>query len=440
MIKINVKNKIATAVDNQDVIVCGNTDYQIKFLFSEEWDNRPIKTARFVWGGQYEEVSFNGDICNVPQVNDTTVVSVGVYSGELHTTTPALLNAKKSILCGSNAPHPKPVEDVYNQLVESINEVAESKLEDAPKDDIQYARKNGEWTKVEGSGGSNDYEKLDNQPKINNMTLIGNKSASDLGLAESADITAETQARQSADNGLQAAVNSKVTQVQGKDLSTNDYSNADKAAVTGINATVEAAIDDHDESSEAHSAIKDDISDINAKIPTQATSQNQLADRAFLNSSLNSITAFFITKDAQGNSFATKAELDAATQFYSGGQLRTPTRNDYCIVRKDEEHDDGTTRYIYQNGQWEFQYLVNRTPLTSDQLLAINSGITAQLVALIPTALQPAALNNYYTKTEADTAINAKINNTIVISGTDKDTGDTVSWNITTKDTISEDD
>lgn len=121
------------------------------------------------------------------------------------------------------------------------------------------------------------------------------------------------------------------------------------------------------------------IESINNKIPAQASSSNQLADKDFVNSSLNSIAAYFITKNANGDSFATKAELDSTTTFYSGGVERVPTRNDYCIVIKDETHDNATTRYIY-NTNWEYQYTINETPLTAEQLAAINSGITSELV------------------------------------------------------------
>ena len=124
---------------------------------------------------------------------------------------------------------------------------------------------------------------------------------------------------------------------------------------------------------------KNNINSINGKIPAQASASNQLADKEFVNSSLNSIAAYFITKNAAGESFATKAELTSATTFYSGGAVRVPTRNDYCIVAKDEDHDNATTRYIYNNN-WEYQYTINETPLTAEQLAAINSGITASLV------------------------------------------------------------
>lgn len=137
------------------------------------------------------------------------------------------------------------------------------------------------------------------------------------------------------------------------------------------------------------------ISTIQGVIPTAASTTNQLADKDFVNSSINNVSAYYITKDADGNPFATKAELDAATVVYSGGSVRVPTRNDYVVVLDDETQPkdvDGTyptTRYIYNvaegatSGQWEFQYVVNNTALTADQLKAINSGITTELVGKI---------------------------------------------------------
>ena len=41
-----------------------------------------------------------------------------------------------------------------------------------------------------------------------------------------------------------------------------------------------------------------DISTINGKIPSAASTSNQLADKAFVNSSINSVTAYYITKNA----------------------------------------------------------------------------------------------------------------------------------------------
>lgn len=129
------------------------------------------------------------------------------------------------------------------------------------------------------------------------------------------------------------------------------------------------------------------ISTINGKIPSEATSSNKLADKNYVDDSINSITAYYITKNAAWDQFATKAELTAATTFYSWGVVRVPTRNDYCIVSSDETHDNAVVRYIYQNGQWEYQYTVNETALTQAQLDALNSGITSWKVSSYDSAV-----------------------------------------------------
>lgn len=126
--------------------------------------------------------------------------------------------------------------------------------------------------------------------------------------------------------------------------------------------------------------VAQDVATINWKIPSAATSSNQLADKDYVNDSINSVTAYYITKDAAWNQFATYAELAAATTFYSGWVVRTPTRNDYTIVLDDETHNDEVTRYIY-NGGWEYQYTINESPLTQAQLDALNSWITSGKVS-----------------------------------------------------------
>lgn len=123
--------------------------------------------------------------------------------------------------------------------------------------------------------------------------------------------------------------------------------------------------------------IAEQFENINAKIPSTASAQNQLADKAFVNSSINNMAAFYITytqgsATEMGQAFPTQASLLNATIFYSGTQVRVPTQNDYATVLADETQPKGvdgsypTTRYVYQtnevggtypNGQWGFQYL-----------------------------------------------------------------------------------
>ena len=127
-------------------------------------------------------------------------------------------------------------------------------------------------------------------------------------------------------------------------------------------------------------AVYDKINSIDAVISSAATSSNQLVDKNYVDDSINSVTAYYITKNAQGDQWSTRAELFAATTFYSGWVVRTPTKNDYTIVLSDEQHDNATTRYIYNNW-WEYQYTVNETALTQAQMNALNSWITSAKVS-----------------------------------------------------------
>lgn len=154
--------------------------------------------------------------------------------------------------------------------------------------------------------------------------------------------------------------------------------------------------------------VQSEIDNIDEKIPTQASSSNQLADKNFVNSSIENVAAFYITKDALGNPFTSKAELDNATVYYSGGAIRVPTRNDYVIVQYDESKmspetgEKPTTRYLYDNG-WNFQYIVNNSGLTAAQLATLNSGLTSEdkdTIDSIP--------DMYYNKTQVDNLLDDK--------------------------------
>ena len=198
----------------------------------------------------------------------------------------------------------------------------------------------------------------------------------------------------------------------------NNYTTAEKTKLAGIEAGAQVnAANTVIDANYVHTdnnyttAEKTDVAKIDGiedVIPTQASSSNQLADKAFVNSSLNSVTAYYITKNAAGEQFNTKAELDATTTFYSGGVVRVLTRNDYCVVLADETKTDPvtgespTTRYIYQNGTWEFQYVVNKTSLTAVQLAAINSGITAAGVSKLNGIEAGAQVNDPDTVIDSD--------------------------------------
>ena len=157
-IQVSVLNKVADVV-GKPIIVCDNSDYTIKFAFDSEWDAFPAKTAIFVYkrGAQYlsQEVTFSGDTVSVPPLQKVAGVSVGVYSGDVHTTTPAWIPCLASAKSHSAA-HDNPPQDVYDQLVDLVNSGA-VKGEDGISPHIGD---NGNWyigdvdTGVSASGGT----------------------------------------------------------------------------------------------------------------------------------------------------------------------------------------------------------------------------------------------------------------------------------------------
>lgn len=181
------------------------------------------------------------------------------------------------------------------------------------------------------------------------------------------------------------------------------------------------------------------ISDIQELIPNQASSSNQLADKDFVNSTIQTGTANF-----RGN-WDTWADVplypSEYPEDYSGS--RTPDTNDYMVIENSSDYaplysnerpypvdfcvyyndilyksleeisipEDfnpskweevttgsyvGTWRFKYvgvwssvAREGWKPEYRVNEEPFTIDEWKAIKSGITSDDVTLIHSAIQP---------------------------------------------------
>lgn len=131
-INVMVRDKIASAVGDI-VYICGNSDYIINFDFDAEWDDYDVKTARFVHDGTYTDVVFTGEQCAMPVIHKAYGIYVGVYAGDLRTTTPAHIPSAASILSAEGTPAAPP-DDVYAQITALCNEAvseAKSVREDA---------------------------------------------------------------------------------------------------------------------------------------------------------------------------------------------------------------------------------------------------------------------------------------------------------------------
>ena len=211
------------------------------------------------------------------------------------------------------------------------------------------------------------------------------------------DLATETQNRIDADGVLQDNI----------DTETQNRIDADGVLQNNINAETQNRIDaDNSLSNDigteasirqnADDLLASDISNVSSritsiedKIPSQASSSNQLADKSFVNSSIQTNTANF-----RGNwntwSDVPSDNVDLYPQDYAGSRI--PTVNDYLVVENASDYTantlSGTWRFKY-GGVWETdgkngwipEYQVNEEPLTSEQVYAINSGITSDKVS-----------------------------------------------------------
>lgn len=128
-INISVQNKNAMA--DGTIYICGNSDFIVEFDFDREWDGIAYKTARFQYGNSHMDIVFSGNSCPVPVLSNINSFKVGVFAGDLRTSTSALVYAKKSILCQGGSPA-APSHDVYNQILALLN-----KMDNMSKEDVE---------------------------------------------------------------------------------------------------------------------------------------------------------------------------------------------------------------------------------------------------------------------------------------------------------------
>lgn len=129
----------------------------------------------------------------------------------------------------------------------------------------------------------------------------------------------------------------------------NNYTTAEKTKLAGL--------ENYDDTS-----VKADISDIKALIPSEATAQNQLADKAFTNSSIATNTANYISNN--GEPFTSLAQLQA----YTG----VVTNNDYAFITGiDESSNAYYDRYkatvTGSTVSWAKEYRLNNSSFTAAQ-------------------------------------------------------------------------
>ncbi len=139
--------------------------------------------------------------------------------------------------------------------------------------------------------------------------------------------------------------------------------------------------DERDVALAGHKHVIADVTDLAALIPSQASANNQLADKDFVNSSIATSTADFRGTSAQHLTYA---------EFIAWANGLTHNQNDYVYWWTTD--GDGNTvykRYKWDGTAWVYEYDLNNSSFTADQWAAINSGITNALknkLVALPTA------------------------------------------------------
>lgn len=128
------------------------------------------------------------------------------------------------------------------------------------------------------------------------------------------------------------------------------------------------------------------LSNITSLIPLQASAQNQLADKAFVNSSIATATATFrgtynVVTDLSLSYIATHSQIASALATKMVALSIVADNNDYAYVQIPTADATPTEiakieKYKYNGSAWAFEYELNNSGFTAAQWAAINSGIT----------------------------------------------------------------
>lgn len=171
-------------------------------------------------------------------------------------------------------------------------------------------------------------------------------------------------------------------------LTSDDYTRFDNIS-SSVETVVDNAISDHNTSSQSHQDIRTSISTINGKIPEQASTSNQLADKNFVNSSVATNTSYFlatldIIEDLHLTYDATMLQVITALNSYSFASVKT--NNDYCnVITQDNIGNTVFERFKWnsQESTFKYEFSLNNSSFTAVQWASINSNATAENIAQI---------------------------------------------------------
>lgn len=185
------------------------------------------------------------------------------------------------------------------------------------------------------------------------------------------NIDSEATARADADTALQSAIDANASSITANASAISTETSERKSADTTLQTNID---NEASARSSADSSLQTQItangtviSSINEKIPTAATASNQLADKAYVNSSIATATAAF------KGTFTSLDDLKAVSA----------DDNDYAFYSHvDKAGNTQYDRYKYAYNstskayEWVLEYTLNNSSFTADQWASINSEVT----------------------------------------------------------------
>lgn len=240
---------------------------------------------------------------------------------------------------------------------------------------------------------SGSYSDLSSKPSINNVTLSGNIQSSNLGISYSdlqnkptigdRDLTITVQSGTPTATTIAFNANQSASNVSGTinvPFRTDQIQNTGHGRVNAetqstygyvdtyeLDEDVTAAVSAHNLDTTAHSDIRGIISSnntavtgrldaIEGKIPSDASSSNQLADKDFVNSSIATNTATF------------RGTYESDTDLPTTTDIPDLKNNDYAfVIVLSSGGNPEYSRFKYSSGSWAYEYTLNNSSFTAEQ-------------------------------------------------------------------------
>lgn len=155
-----------------------------------------------------------------------------------------------------------------------------------------------------------------------------------------------------------------------------EYDEHVETAIQGIHGSIDDLQDETEDLYSKHSDQEDEIGDLQDRatglenvVPQEASAQNKLADKDYVNQHISESSATFR---------GTSAKNLTEQEFLAWANTLEKENNDYVFWDTvDVDSDTIFKRYKYNGQQWIYEYTITSNNFTPAQWSAINSGLTS---------------------------------------------------------------